>query len=512
MVEESEAPAAPTKSKAELKAERRAIQEAQRAKKAAAQAEAGGGGGKKGGGSGGGGGGSGGGGGGGGGGASGGASGGGGGGSSGGGGANRCGGGGGGSGAGVVGSGTTKKVLQHDDAKKMAGREAMKKKQVTPRTHAHKQVELFAHLPQYEKEASLTSAAVHKGNVHPSVLKLGLTMAEHGLVGTNARVEAMLRSFQQVVRDFECDPAKVFSRELKRCIEVQIQYLIDCRPQSMAMANANKWFKLRIGQLAPHLTDGASKELLTQQIDSYVHEKIVLADEAIVSKLAGNIVDGDVVLVYARSRVVENALLHASAERKRFRVIILDNGPRFEGKITLEKLLKQGVRCTYAYLHGVSFLMAEATKVLLGASAMLVNGNCVAKSGTALVAMAAHEFGAPVLICCETYKFTERVLLDSICHNELGDPDELVPPEEQASPAPTGATTKANIGDWRDMPRLKLLNLLYDVTPMKYLTVVVTEAGAIPPTSVPVIIREGGITHASSANNASANKPPVPIK
>lgn len=40
------------------------------------------------------------------------------------------------------------------------------------------------------------------------------------------------------------------------------------------------------------------------------------------------------------------------------------------------------------------------------------------------------------------------------------------------------------------MPRLKLLNLLYDVTPMKYLTMVVTEAGVVPPTSVPVIIRE----------------------
>lgn len=30
----------------------------------------------------------------------------------------------------------------------------------------------------------------------------------------------------------------------------------------------------------------------------------------------------------------------------------------------------------------------------------------------------------------------------------------------------------------------------YDVTPMKCLTMIVTEAGAIPPTSVPVIIRE----------------------
>ena len=34
------------------------------------------------------------------------------------------------------------------------------------------------------------------------------------------------------------------------------------------------------------------------------------------------------------------------------------------------------------------------------------------------------------------------------------------------------------------------LNLCYDITPIQYIAVVVTEVGMIPPTSVPVIIRE----------------------
>ena len=138
--------------------------------------------------------------------------------------------------------------------------------------------------------------------------------------------------------------------------------------------------------------------------------------------------------------------------------------------------------------------------------------------------MLAHERGVPVLVCCETYKFAERVLLDSICYNELADPDDLVPPEPDASkvrwprsegsaasearreerevavpPLPHGRRYPwprrpcfrgRQVADWRDMPRLKLLNLMYDVTPMKYVTMVVTEAGVVPPTSVPVIIRE----------------------
>lgn len=37
---------------------------------------------------------------------------------------------------------------------------------------------------------------------------------------------------------------------------------------------------------------------------------------------------------------------------------------------------------------------------------------------------------------------------------------------------------------------LKLLNLRYDLTPIKYVTLVITEFGFLPPTSVPVLIRE----------------------
>jgi translation initiation factor eIF-2B subunit delta len=40
------------------------------------------------------------------------------------------------------------------------------------------------------------------------------------------------------------------------------------------------------------------------------------------------------------------------------------------------------------------------------------------------------------------------------------------------------------------LPRLGLLNLKYDAMPAEYVTMVVTEFGMIPPTSVPVILRE----------------------
>jgi translation initiation factor 2B subunit (eIF-2B alpha/beta/delta family) len=47
------------------------------------------------------------------------------------------------------------------------------------------------------------------------------------------------------------------------------------------------------------------------------------------------------------------------------------------------------------------------------------NGTVMGRAGSASVAMAAHALSKPVLICCESYKFHERVQLDSITHNEV---------------------------------------------------------------------------------------------
>ncbi len=64
-------------------------------------------------------------------------------------------------------------------------------------------------------------------------------------------------------------------------------------------------------------------------------------------------------------------------------------------------------------------------QVFLGASAVMSNGTVMSRAGTAAVAMMARAQSKPILVCCESYKFHERVQLDAITHNELGDPDVL---------------------------------------------------------------------------------------
>ena len=81
-----------------------------------------------------------------------------------------------------------------------------------------------------------------------------------------------------------------------------------------------------------------------------------------------------------------------------------------------------------------------------------------------------------MLVCCESYKISNKVQLESITQNELGDPDALIHGD--------------SLKDWKDIPNLKLLNLLYDVTPPEFVSGIVTEVGIIPPTSIAVLLRE----------------------
>lgn len=108
----------------------------------------------------------------------------------------------------------------------------------------------------------------------------------------------------------------------------------------------------------------------------------------------------------------------------------------------------------------------------MGAHALLNNGSVYSRAGTALIAMMAFDAHIPVLVCCETYKFTERLLLDSVVLNELDNPEALSAPEGQ-----------------KNHEDLVKLNLMYDVTPSKYVNGVITESGIIPVTSVPVVLR-----------------------
>lgn len=253
------------------------------------------------------------------------------------------------------------------------------------------------------------------------------------------------------------------------------------------MGNAIRHLKRQITTTPPEYSDTQAKKYLHECIDNYIRENVELAGKAICDEASKKIASGDVILTYGYSSLLFNILHKAYVEDgKKFRVVVLDGNPRFEGLQLLRKLTAAKIPAVYMLISGASYIMPQVTKVFLGAHALLANGNVTSRVGSSQVALVARAYNVPVLVCCETHKFCERVQTDSFVFNELGDPDDLI---SKSVNKPPPSSKQRSVANWRDMDKLSLLNLTYDVTPGELVTAVITELAVLPCTSVPVVLR-----------------------
>ncbi|XP_051730915.1 translation initiation factor eIF-2B subunit delta isoform X2 [Ctenopharyngodon idella] len=371
--------------------------------------------------------------------------------------------------------------VQVDDPaalKKLAKK--LERQQVPLRSDYGYKVSLFSHLHQYSRKNPPTQQiSIPATVIHPSIVRLGLQYSQGIIAGSNARSVALLHAFKQVIQDYSTPPNEELSRDLVNKLSPYISFLSQCRPLSASMGNAIKYIKKEISNISSQCKEEEAKRRLQECIDNYVNEKIVLASEAISKYAIEKISDGDVILVYGCSSLVNHILCKAFEKERKFRVIVVDSRPRLEGREALRRLVKKGIRCTYVLISALSYILPEVSKVFLGAHALLANGYVMSRVGTSQIALVAKAYNVPVLVCCETYKFCERVQTDSFVSNELDDPDDLI----------VTRNGKTHLENWQTVKSLGLLNLVYDVTPPDFVDLVITDLGMIPCTSVPVVLR-----------------------
>jgi translation initiation factor eIF-2B subunit delta len=373
---------------------------------------------------------------------------------------------------------------------------------------------------------------VGKDFLHPAVLQLGLRYAEGSVVGGTNRTLALMTTLKTVIEQLSEDGSDLQLRTLlKQVVDKNVQFLVTCRPLAVGMGNAIREFKNEIERFhktTPNATFEFAKSYFRNICSSYAKEKCSLAIDAIVPLACGKIKDGDVIVTYSYSTIIQQTFLYAHEKQaKRFRVVVVDSFPRFEGRKLLESLSAAGIPCTYLLINAAAYMMREASKVMIGAAGVRANGNVSSRCGTASVCMMAHYYRVPVMVLCQTFKFTESVLLDSFCDNEIGDPEDVVAVSTPGMPSllKDWRTTKStlNVSCYSsaaypaDQPSFRaaltpaqVLNLTYDTTPMRYVTVIVTELGLIPPSrccqccccfahisyccfSVPVVVRENDL-------------------
>ncbi|KAK1244108.1 hypothetical protein MKX08_002246 [Trichoderma sp. CBMAI-0020] len=318
----------------------------------------------------------------------------------------------------------------------------------------------FSHLAM-AKGVNMTHA---DKDVHPAVLVLGQQMSTMAISDSTTRLEATLLAFKKVIDSYTTPHGTTLSRHFtSHVLNPQIVYLTACRPMCFSMGNAIRWLKLQISKIDIDMADSDAKKLLCEAIDSFIHERITLADVVIVNTAADMIAEDDVILTYAHHHLVERALLQAKANGKRFKVILVDDPFERVGLGHVKKLAAAGIPVIYSPDFGaLRTNLQESTTVLVAAEAMFSNGAMYARAGTCDVATAAFDLGMRVTSLCETINFTERVSIDSLTYNEI-DPERNTDEE---------------------------FRLLFDTTRDKYISAVVTELGICSAKSVPAILRK----------------------
>jgi translation initiation factor eIF-2B subunit delta len=168
---------------------------------------------------------------------------------------------------------------------------------------------------------------------------------------------------------------------------------------------------------------------LCDAIDEFISARINLSQVIILQSILSNnkIKNLDVILTFGKSSIVVKLLIAAREAGLNFSVIVVDSRPKLEGtkllilgKDALELYSRAGIKCTYVLTHALPFVINKATKVFVGASTFLSNGDMMSRVGTSVLCMAAYDAKVPVVALCESYKFAEYVRLDSFVWNELG--------------------------------------------------------------------------------------------
>lgn len=368
--------------------------------------------------------------------------------------------------------------------------------------------------------------------LHPATSLLTSHIASYKIVGSIPRCLAMLETFQIVIKDYKTPEGTTLSRNLTSYLSHQIDFLKKSRPLSVTMGNAIRWLKQEISLIDPSTPDFQAKEELCEKITQFAREKVEFADQLILENASQHIDNDSTILTYGCSKVLGDLFIHNAVElNKKFQIIIVDSRPLFEGRKMADMLRSRGLNVMYVLITslGTVFNM-DIDYVFLGAHSILSNGFLYSRVGTAMLAMSAKRRNIPVLVCCESLKFSQRVQLDSVTFNELADPNDLVKidsnnpvkrrsnhgfllqrfikereQQNQSHPQETKNNGKANIAsgensnrkdnkpilaDWQDFPTLNIFNIMYDLTPPEYIKKIITEFGALPPSSVPVILRE----------------------
>lgn len=205
------------------------------------------------------------------------------------------------------------------------------------------------------------------------------------------------------------------------------------------------------------------KEAAAQALNDFM---AVLKENALQVRVQGAalVEEGYTILTHSASEAVASTFTTAHDQGKDFTVICTESRPIFEGRGMAERLAAHGIKVKLLADAAAFQFLAETQLVLVGADAVGSFG-VVNKIGTRGLALAAKEAGVPFYVVATT----EKVL-----------PAEAPPPLKE-EPKDPGELWE------RPAPGLEVINLYFDITPLNYVTALITEKGKVKPDQLAVM-------------------------
>ena len=249
--------------------------------------------------------------------------------------------------------------------------------------------------------------------------------------------------------------------QFRKDLDEAVKTLLDSRPTAVSLWNG---IHSSIRGVKEIEDVGEAKALLMKNSQEFVKDSKE-AVQKIARIGAKRIEDGDVIMTHCNSSVAIGVIAEAHRQGKDVKVYATESRPWRQGILTVNDLAKEGIDTTLIIDSAVRMVMKKVDKVFVGADTITSQGNLINKVGTSQVAAAANEARVQFYVCTETYKFSPLTVSGDMVKIEERDISEVVRPGE--------------IPD-----SVRVFNPVFDVTPAKYISGMITELGLISPGSV----------------------------
>lgn len=188
--------------------------------------------------------------------------------------------------------------------------------------------------------------------------------------------------------------------------------------------------------------------------------KLVKDQRKIAAIAAAKVPNNGIVYTHCHSSTVNDALIFAKKDGRKFQVHATETRPFMQGQLTAKQLSAEKIPVTLFVDSAARLALKNADIMMIGADAITAEGFVINKIGSELMADTARHYQIPIYVCAHSWKF---------------DPLTVFGFEEEIE-------KRASEEIWKKPPRgVKISNYVFEKIDPKKITGIISELGVFEP-------------------------------